>query len=334
MRCCFKGDNMKDKTESIIGVIICAAVLYMSVGTRIYDSIRQKIKTASAANSVETYISDKYGFIPENIEVNGDPWFDSDSGHASFKASDGSRSFKINYDEYGGELFCRDDYQQEEIYSAAEKYINENLENGKVYYMYLGCENPFTGDIYLGSMDKDTVFDGGNISNIMEKCSGELEMVFYGTESLQPEIFHNILELDIDIEAASFDTKEHMDEFYNAEREKNQNYYYSYFDEQLEKYAPHITDYLKIDSGTMIGDGITVQENDNFRYACFLDSLDSPEVLKTSQAEITAEPAAKHTLTEAFAAHGEEKWLKEPITETYSFKKTYGNKWIYYPLES
>lgn len=330
VRCCFKGDNMKDKTESITRVI-CAVILLMSVATKVYDYIRQKVKTDSAAAEAEMYISDKYGFVPESVEVSEDPYlphFESDFSFASFKASDGIRSFTINYQESDGELFCRDDYQREEIYSAAEKYITEGFENGSIYYMYLGCESPFTGDVYLDLMDKDAVFDGGNITDILEKSKGRLGMVFYGTGFSQSEISEVLPADNIDIEFASFDTKEHMDEFYNG-RIKNNKHYYRHFYEELEKYAPHVTDYLKIDSDGVTGFDVTVQKNDEFRYAYFPVE---PNAFVTSK-KITARLSGEHRLAEIFANHGEEVWLNDPVSKEYYFDSAYGDVWIYYPLE-
>lgn len=321
---------MKDKTRTIIYVtivfIIILSVCGVKYGVKYYYLHKNDKEITFAAAAAEQYISEKYGFKAESFEQNDDAlyptWFNDDDYMVSFKARHDGRDFHVVYEKYGDQTVCSDDYQWEEIYSAAEKYACESFPKGKVIKMRLSLSSSYF--YYL--MDKDSFFNGENITDILKKSSGQLKMVFYDTKFSQSEI-EKVFPTDrFAVEFASFDTWEHLDEYYNSKNGYNS---YSDFYRGLEKYAPYITDYIKSDNDGVSGYDITILENNEFRYAYFPVE---PRKLVT-RTNITAESVEKSTLTEIFTSYGEERWLDKPISKEYYFDSGYGDVWVYYPLK-
>ncbi|UKI16634.1 MAG: hypothetical protein L6V87_01700 [Ruminococcus sp.] len=105
-----------------------------------------------------------------------------------------------------------------------EKYFCEKFPKGSVVSLYFHGK----GIPYSGFMYKDVLFNGENITEILEKCNGDLEMVFYDTEFSQSDIEKVIPQSSFRVEFASFDTKEHCEEFLN-DIKKCEPYDYYFF---------------------------------------------------------------------------------------------------------
>lgn len=315
---------MKNKAITILPLIALFIILLCVCGVNYFNRHKHDKDIAFAKNAAAEYISEKYSFEAEILDRNTGlfaPYFDDDYSVVSFNAEKNGRNFHIIFTKTEGKVACYDNYQLKDIYSAAEKYICERFPKGKVVDMELLCQ----GSSYNGFTDKDSIFDGENTAEFLEKCYVKLKMVFYDTRFSKTEIDKVIPCDSLSAEFASFDTMEHMDEYLNNEKDS-----LSYFHLKLEKYAPYITDYIKTYKNEVSGGyDITILENDEFRYAYFPVE---PRKLVT-RADITAEPMEKSKVAEIFTKHGEEKALGKPLSKEYYFDSIFGDVWVYYPLE-
>ncbi|MGN0684169.1 MAG: hypothetical protein ACI4JY_10880 [Oscillospiraceae bacterium] len=294
-------------------------------GVNYYNRHKHDKQIAFAKTEAERYISEKYGFEADSIEpddVKYVSFVDGDNFLLAFKAAKDGKEFYIFTENSEDKTVCYDNYQWEEISAAAEKYISDNFPNGHITYLQFACEDFFFNTF----MDRDRYFDGENAAAFLEKCRGHIIMMCYDTEFSQSEIESIIPIGGINIEFTSFDTKAHLDEYFNSLTERYSSLYYS---KELEKYAPYITDYIKTDKNEVSGYDITILENDEFRYAYFPVE---PRKLVT-RADITAEPVEKSKVTEIFTKYGEENSLGKPLSKEYFFDSIYGDVWVYYPLE-
>jgi lipoprotein len=317
---------MKDKIKAILSTAILVACFLTAVGVRYYQQHMHDKEIAFAKAEAEDHLAEKYGIEDislEQIDAFITYFGDKDDYRVAFSANCGGEEFRIIYFKNNGKAECFDDYQYEEIRSALEKYFCEKFPKGSVVSLYFHGK----GIPYSGFMYKDVLFNGENITEILEKCNGDLEMVFYDTEFSQSDIEKVIPQNSFRVEFASFDTKEHCEEFLN-DIKKCEPYDY-YFYKGLEKYAPHLTDYIKMNNNDVSGYDITILENDEFRYAYFPVE---PRKLVT-RTDITAEPVEKSKVTEIFTRYGEENSLGKPLSKEYYFDSMYGDVWVYYPLE-
>lgn len=319
---------MKEKTKTIISIAIILITVLSVCGVRYYYRHKHDKDIAFAKAEAEDHIAEKYGF--EDISLERDevyPTYFTDNNNFStaFSANCGGEEFSVVFYKENGKAECFDNYQQEEIRAALEKYFCENFPKGSIISMnFSGKGVPYP---YVGFMYKDVFFDGENIAGILSECQGKLEMAFYDTEFSQSDI-ENIIPKDSRLEAefASFDTKELCDECISDAKEQIR---YTHFYLMLEKYAPHLTDYIYIKNDGVNGFNVDIMENDEFLYAYFPVE---PRKLAT-RTDITAEPVKTGKVTEIFTRHGEENYLGKQLSVEYYFDSLYGDVWIYYPLE-
>ena len=319
---------MKDKTKTIIAIAVILIIVLSECGVKYYYRHKYDKDIVFAKAEAEDHIAEKYGF--EDISLERDevyPTYFTDKNNFStaFSANCGGEEFSVVFFKENGKAECFDNYQQEEIRAALEKYFCENFPNGSIVSMYFkgkGVSYPYSGFMY-----KDVFFDGENITEILSKCQGKLEMAFYDTEFSQSDI-EKIIPKDSRLEAefASFDTKEFCDVCVN---EATDHSYSEHFYLILEKYAPHLTDYIYIKNDGVNGFNVDIMENDEFLYAYFPVE---PRKLAT-RTDITAEPVKTGKVTEIFTRHGEENYLGKQLSVEYYFDSLYGDVWIYYPLE-
>lgn len=319
---------MKDKTKTIIFIAVIFIMLLSVCGVKYYYRHKYDKDIAFAKAEAEDHIAEKYGFediILEWDEVYPSFFTDNNNFSTAFSANCGGEEFGIIFYRENGKAECFDNYQQEEMRAALEKYFCENFPNGSIVSMYFkGKGVPYS---YSGFMYKDVFFDGENITEILSKCQGKLEMAFYDTEFSQSDI-EKIIPKDsrLDAEFVSFDTKELCDECVSDAKEQRQ---YTHFYFVLEKYAPHLTDYIYIENEGANGFNVDIMENDEFLYAYF--PTESTKL--ASRTDITAEPVGTSKVTEIFTRYGEENYLGEQLSSEYYFDSIYGDVWIYYPLE-
>ena len=156
-----------------------------------------------------------------------------------------------------------DDYQLDEIRTAVEAFVNERLPGGRIVSLKLGNEALYTSDLL------DTYFDGDNLEEILEKCGSHIEMVFVNTDFSKTDLPKWFSDHNTEPEFTSFDTVEHMNEFlHKMEKSKS-------FEKEgiYQKYAPYITDYIKISDGRTIRRDVRIQKKDEFEY-CFFPSAE------------------------------------------------------------
>lgn len=319
---------MKDKAKTIIFIAVILIIVLSVCGEQYYYRHKHDKDIAFAKAEAEDHIAEKYGF--EDISLERDevyPTYFTDNNNFStaFSANCGGEEFSVVFYKENGKAECFDNYQQEEIRAALEKYFYEYFPKGTIVSMYFkGKGVPYS---YSGFMYKDVFFDGENITEILSKCQGKLEMAFYDTKFSQSDI-EKIIPRDSRFEAefVSFDTKELCDECVSDAKEQRQ---YTHFYFVLEKYAPHLTDYIYIENEGANGFNVDIMENAEFLYAYF--PAESTKL--AARTDITAEPVGTSKVTEIFTRHGEENYLGKQLSGEYYFDSLYGDVWIYYPLE-
>ncbi|MGN1134605.1 MAG: hypothetical protein ACI4SF_00105 [Oscillospiraceae bacterium] len=318
---------MKDKTKAIVITAIAVACFLSAIGVRYYQQHIHDKEIAFAKAESENHLAEKYGIEDislEQLDSFMNYFGDKNDYSVAFSANCGGEEFRIVFFKENGKTECFDNYQKEEISSALEKYFCDKFPKGSVVSLYFNSK----GIPYSGYTHKEVFFDGENISEILDKCNGTLEMVFYDTELSQSDIEKVIPQNSFGVEFVSFDTKEHCEECFNDVKEREPYNYYDFYLE-LEKYAPYITDYIKTDNSGVSGYDITILENDEYQYAYFPVE---PRKLVT-RTDITAEPVEKSKVTEIFTRYGEENYLGEQLSGEYYFDSIYGDVWVYYPLE-
>lgn len=319
---------MKEKTKTIISIAIILITVLSVCRVRYYYRHKYDKDIAFAKAEAETYLAEKYGFediILGRDEVYPTYFTDNNNFSTAFSANCGGEEFSVVFYKENGKAECFDNYQQEEIRAALEKYFCENFPKGSIISMYFSGKGvPYP---YVGFMYKDAFFDGENIAGILSECQGKLEMAFYDTGFSQSDI-EKIIPKDSRLEAefASFDTKELCDECVSEAKEQIR---YTHFYLILEKYAPHLTDYIYIKNDGVNGLNVDIMENDEFLYAYFPVE---PRKLAT-RTDIAAEPVKTGKVTEIFTRYGEENYLGKQLSVEYYFDSIYGDVWIYYPLE-
>lgn len=319
---------MKEKTKTIISIAIILITVLSVCGARYYYRHKHDKDIAFAKAEAEDHIAEKYGFediILERDEVYPTYFTDNNNFSTAFSANCGGEEFSVVFYKENGKAECFDNYQQEEIRAALEKYLCENFPKGSIISMYFSGKGvPYP---YVGFMYKDAFFDGENIAGILSECQGKLEMAFYDTGFSQSDI-EKVIPKDSRLEAefASFDTKELCDECVSEAKEQIR---YTHFYLILEKYAPHLTDYIYIKNDGVNGLNVDIMENDEFLYAYFPVE---PRKLAT-RTDIAAEPVKTGKVTEIFTRYGEENYLGKQLSVEYYFDSLYGDVWIYYPLE-
>lgn len=217
-----------------------------------------------------------------------------------------------------------DDYQLDEIQAAVEAYVNKRLPGGSIVSLKLGSEALCTSDFL------DTYFDGDNLEEILEKCGSHIEMVFVDTDFSKTDLPKWFYDHNTEPEFTSFDTVEHRNEFLHK-MEKSKSFEK---EEMYQKYAPYITDYIKISNGRTIRRDVRIQKKDEFEY-CFFPSAEQEnyqENYQQSSARDCVECTESSLVGKTFAAQGKEELISRPLSGAYCLDSSRGEVWIYYPL--
>ncbi len=165
-------ENERKINGSTIKYGICFVVALFCMGVRFADKYNQKDQFKQASENAVRYISEKYGFDAEVLGMTNDRYrwsFSKYSDEMELKMKYGDREFYVFADRTKESSDCWDDYQSEEICSAAEKLLNENLPEGKILSLKL-CDN----DVYYYNLIK-TYYDGTNLDEVLENCKGILK---------------------------------------------------------------------------------------------------------------------------------------------------------------
>ncbi|MBQ8011127.1 MAG: hypothetical protein IJ265_06205 [Oscillospiraceae bacterium] len=312
---------MKQKLRSILKskwFMLLLILLGISLCIRIKTEYEYYTKYTWVTENASDYIRNKYGFHAELVstpEKNSSYW-EGEKGSVSVTMRYDGKEFWVEADKSKDNPECFDNYQEDEIAAAAERYISEKLPDGKIISLRYSDRNSaycfFINDY----------FDGSNLEQILENCYASLEMVFADREFSEADI----AELPFDsIDLTAFDTAEHRDEFLSRLPEFR---IYEYIDYQ--KYAPYITDYIGKSKDEITGLDVTLLETAEFAYAYFPDEWNT---YTKSRNDIQAESREISSIHWNLEQKGAEQWVSHPISNGYYFDSGWGDVRIYYPLE-
>jgi len=313
-------EEQKDKgIGRIIWKIVILILSVLELGFSIKEGVEYKRVYKQVTTNVTEYLRNKYGFEAEPVDLPGknSGFWSEDRRYRMMTMQYNDSVFKVYSDDADNSYW--DNYQSEEITAAIETYITKKMPEGKIVKMKYydeQCRYYCFEDVY---------YDGKNIEQVLSGCKVVLEMVFVGKEFSKEDISWLS---EGEIKFTSFDTVEHRDEFLQKMSKKSPDNEYNYNDYQ--KYAPYITDYIGRVNGEITRLDIKILEADEFEYAYF------PAEWRTfakSEDKIHVETNKFNEIKPAYARCNEEKWLRKPLSKEYCFNVSYGDVWIYYPLE-
>ncbi len=310
---------------------LCYSILalsFLSSGFVIADKLitkhQHKVQFAQASDNAVRYIEDKYGFDAEILGMTNDRYswsFSEYSDEMELKMKYGDREFYVYADRTGESFECWDDYQSEDIYSAAAEFMNKELPGGSILKM--GLHSP--GNYYYQLFD--TYYDGTNIDEVLKSCSGHIEMVFADTDFSGIDGSGRFDDYNLSLRFTSFDTAEHMEEFI---RSIDNTLLFDYDYNEYQKYAPYITDYFETSKDGIKRLNIKLDKTGEFEYAYF--PVEWRTFAETCNS-VKAERIDKDQLSESYGRYNEVYCLSKPVSKQYYFDSRYGDIWIYYPLE-
>ncbi|MDE6593620.1 MAG: hypothetical protein K2K57_11240 [Oscillospiraceae bacterium] len=240
-------------------MILAVVIVYGGVCGRYYineavinhktDKI-YKEQMAAASDSALKYIREKYEVEaeiledPQTYDYNRDILELAIRYHEDevediyifLKMTDGSREFYVNVKSDGqpDNLIVSDNYQYDEIKAAFADRISEELPGGNVLDMRL-CDKKVRSSYYSFF---DIYYSGDNIDEIIDRCSGKVEVAFTYTDFSGSEIVKKLDGSGIDYRFVSFVSSERTEEFAELVREHiyNSDKYYSEYSEYMVHY--------------------------------------------------------------------------------------------------
>ncbi|MDO5559883.1 MAG: hypothetical protein Q4F95_09840 [Oscillospiraceae bacterium] len=312
-----------------IAVASCLVLNFLCTAKKINARNKRNALISQASENAERYIKEKYGFDAKMIGRSSDKYhirFNDYCPYIEFEMKYKDKKFYVVTDTTPGTSYYEDDYQYDEILAAAENYLFQNLSDYAVIDMFI--RSPDSCLKYL--MNKDIIYNGSNIIDVLNKCSVSIEMVMSDQYSdlSDLDIIDKLSSGDYTIQLTSFDTKAHMNEFIKS---TGKVAYYYRNEWRYEKYAPYITDYYYDDGEQAVEQlDISFQKTDDFEYAYFPEEENAYS--KTSN-NIKIQLSVFKIIKTSFNQYGEAGWLSKPITNEYTLDGAYGDVWIYYPLE-
>lgn len=325
---------MKTKTKIGIGIIIliiiCAVVFAYKTIVYVKAENERKVKqalfNAAAKNAVE-YVREKYGFeaeiidVDESDDINIEVFNELTENMRVIKLKANERNFLVTTTCLEGNSYCVDNYQFEEIQSAAKDEILKDFPEGEIVsFWWSGNEDmPYENALILRGFNK--YYDGGNLDEFLEFGSGDIEMMFAGENISESGIPERLEKLNISYLFISFDAEEHLEE-YKAVRDAYESETHISYDESFCKlYAPHIVDFVCSKYENNYGgwnpderesENLEINAIDDFKYCCF-----------------PAEGSGKCLLN----MNDMPKSLGQPLSKAYELKGNSSSLYIYYPLE-
>lgn len=307
----------KTKRNIFYAVLLAAILLFCGykIIMRIKEDNEQKVRLDTASANAVGYIREKYGFEPELLDASDDYLFELYNKYHDdvriLKMKADGREFYVLADCLEENSYCADDYQRDEIETAAKNEILKMLpEGGDKNVRWTG-----TGDIEPSSLRLhcffNTYFDGGNIDEFMEKGVGEVNMTLLNMNISESDIPDKLEKINVGYFFISFDKSEVL-EAYNAG------------DISYRMYAPYITDHISnnyFSNGERKRVSYKTKEIDNLKYCCFefdtsLNEIEQSEFIRRRD------------------YHGRMECLKQPVSKAYEVENTVSGKlYIYYPLD-
>lgn len=312
---------MMAKTKRNILYAVLLTVLALFCGYKIIMRIKeyneQKARLDMASENAAGYVREKYGFEPEILDTSDDEFpktlntYYDDVRILKMKAD--GREFYVLASCLEGNSYCVDDYQREEIKTAANNEILKNLPDGSsINISWAGTED-MTQSMLKLSCFFNTYFDGGNIDEFMEKGDGKIEMVFSDVNISESDIPDKLEKINVDYLLISFDTAERLEE-------------YTASGVSYRMYAPYITDHIAsyYKNGEKNRISYKAKDLDNFKYCCFPESNSNISLNEVKQSEFINRRDP----------YGKLECLKQPLSKAYKLRSAVNaNLHIYYPLD-
>ncbi|MCM1024025.1 MAG: hypothetical protein NC395_08220 [Prevotella sp.] len=341
---------MKTKAKigvgGVIGIIliaVCAAFFgYKAVKAVNERKAKQALFEAAAENAVE-YVREKYGFEAEIADFD-----DFDNNDYLFKKFNEIQEdmqiikLRANGREFFAEAecseenpYCIDNYQFEEIQSAAMDEILKGIPEGKTVSVSWSAYEDMPRVSAVNILGFNKYYDGGNLDEFLEIGYGYVEMIFVGENISESGIPERLEELHIDYMFNSFDTAEHMEEYLAVKEEYESAPFHLLNDPDLplyKLYAPHIIDHADLETLINVENSeahkvktktsYETKELENFRYCCFYKG----------NSNIYVEKMDHDKFADRYDGYGKVKCLDQPMSNAYSSDMP-GRLYIYYPVD-
>lgn len=325
----------------IILIAVCAAVAgYKAVKAENERRAKQAVFDAAAKNAVE-HVREKYGFEAEIADFD-----DSDYLYKRFNEIQEDMQIiklKANGREFFAEAecleenpYCIDNYQYEEIQSAAMDEILKGIPEGELVAANWGAYEDMPRGSAVNIHGFNKYYYGGNLDEFLEIGHGRVEMIFVGENISESGIPERLEELHIDYMFNSFDTAEHMEEYLAVKEEYESKPYHLFRDPDeptYKLYAPHIIDHADLETSINVKNSeahevktkmsYETKELENFRYCSFA---------KEDKGEFLTE-IDRNDFINRRDYYGKLKSLEQPLSKAYEIKENSGRVYIYYPLE-
>ena len=325
--------NEKAKTRNII---VWAIIYFIAIFINQFEqNIEKKLGEQAASNAIR-FIEDKYGFTPEITGIHSKLRNNDDYRLIDMTYED--KMFSVRADVSNENTVCFDSYQYDEIRenilnTIYSKDINAIIPNAEVgWHHSCGSED----DNYLDYLN-DKYYDGNNIDEFMgNNLYIKLSILAYGGyESDFADLSDAIRDLSGNLDLICFDTKEHMEEFAEKYITQYNDIYYYPKGYQLKYYAPHITEMLRVNAGTVVfsGNPFSFKETDEFIY-CRYESKDNDYDFPSTALHdefITENTEYADVFEKAYENHITQFTIGQPLSNSYRYENREDETWIYLP---
>ena len=299
-----KGEDAMKKVKLVLPVVVALALGF--TGYRLYDQKMQKDTEHKYETAAAEYISDKYGF-----SVDTEYQYEQDD-HIALYSGYEDRDFLIYKDTATGEWY--DSYQYRDVKNALEEQLNSEFPDCTIkdFFMYGNVAS------FCLTLDKDSIFDGDNLDEIMENASAHVAIYGTDTDFLSSPLLSQLEKWNVNGTFISFDSTEHMEEYLKMLSNEPDN----------TMFAPYIQQDVTIDKDGIHSNSYNINEGDGFKY-CYQGEQD------ISANECDAEELfTKIYGTPAFESV-RAKRAESLLSKAYTFSgKDNGDIYVYYPLSN
>lgn len=322
---------MTEKLWRIVFLLLPIAVMTVHFGYNGIENYKHKKIDKQAENKAICHIENKYGFTPDSARA----LYNDETKLATVEIIHNNKRFWVAVD-LNSSSRCIDDYQYYEIRSEIIKSINADRDDIIIAYQSISWSS-FDSE-YLLYTGHDVFYDGTNLEKFMdERLWLDLTVLAYGENASDfSDLTEAVCSISGDLDLICFDTKEHMEEFY--EKHSSDIILYNAINPYcLEYYAPHINDIVKIKDGVIVDSGnpFVFNEIDGLKYCIYerkKDALDVPIVIPTES--IITENTKYNVFERIFGdSYKFGKYLEHPLSKEYSCEKSDGEVWIYVPID-
>lgn len=219
---------MKTKKENlkfwIILIIIISIVPCIKAGKSVYSFAKEQYFKSVAVK----YINEKYGFKAQKRDIGIWDW----KKCAVVYLEKDDRDFEVVVDKKA--KACYDSYQLKEIEDSLLDYIAQTYPGGNRFRLNISnCVSEEDYGWHELALGMDTRFDGSNLMELLSNCEIEISMYYADTEFTDCELFRQLQEWNAEGSFISFDSQEHIDEYFNYNKRRDTVFH----DETYMKYA-------------------------------------------------------------------------------------------------